>query len=534
MTEPELDERLTTAENSNTRSIDGFFEDRDNPRPKAQKLLFATQHGPAEYRDSGLQPLHVSSLEGSRQLRHEYELGMDFLGYQERNPQGYMMADAINALDDEGLPRSVITAICVGRRAGKTTTVFAIILGRMLSRPNYMVGFTAQTQVKARERFMRDVYDRVTRRWDITDESCPVKMGVAMGQTYLVVKATGSRLTIMPPTSDAARGDAYSLFVIDEAQQFTEDHGQALLGGILPTFSTLKGQAQLIMMGTPAEAQSGLLWSQLEKGRAGTGGIVEYGANPFTPDHEEGESIEGTTSDPDVWVESHPGIGNLTTLRDVRVYGFEGMSLADFKREFLCLWPAGSASRFINPTDWDACKVGGDLPELPAHWALGFAIHPEGKFSSIVAAWRDDKGLAHLSVLDSRDGVRWVGTSLSAIYKKHRKTIVYDSASSGANVEIEGLNRTLRPRVSPQSWPNVSTAASLVTKLIRTHALRHHDHPALNEAVASATKRGTRDSNRWAFGRIDYGSDITALEAGAMALRFLDETPERQPLPRIA
>lgn len=530
MTEPELPERLMTADMSDD---DEFFEDRHNPRPKAQKSLLAVWSGPAEYRDSGVPPLHVSSFEGSRQGRLDYERGMDFLGLTKRNPQGYVLADAINATTDEGKPLNVITGVCVPRRAGKTTSFWAITLGRMLRIEDYQVGFTGATQVKARERFMRDVYDRIVAKWDLSDEACPVKVGIAMGGTYLLVKATRARLTIMAPAAESVRGDSYDLFGIDEGQEFEDASGKALLGAIMPTFDTRDEMSQLIVMGTAGEDQSGLLWDVLEMGREGKAGIVEYAANPFTPDHEEGEPIEGTTSDPAVWQQAHPGIGNLTPLKAVQ-RNFDTLSLEAFKREYLGLWPAGSASRFINPTDWDACKVGGDLPELPTHWTLGFAVHPEQRYASIVAAWRDEKGLAHIGVLDSREGVRWIAASLSGYYKKHRKAIVYDSASAGANVEIEGLNRTLRPRVAPQSWPNVSTAASLATKLIRTHGLRHHDQPALNEAVASATRRGTANSSRWAFGRIDYGSDITSLEAGAMALRYLDETPERQPLPRIA
>ena len=319
---------------------------------------------------------------------------------------------------------------------------------------------------------------------------------------------------------------------MDEGQEFDDATGKALLGAILPTFDTRDEMSQLIVMGTAGEDQSGLLWDVLELGREGKAGIVEYAANPFTPDAEEGEPIEGTTADPEVWKASHPGVGNLTPLKAVQ-RNFDTLSLEAFKREYLGLWPAGSASRFIDPTDWEMCRVPGELPELPAHWALAFAVHPEGRYASIVTAWRDDQGLAHMSVLDAREGVRWIGTSLTSIIKKHKKPLVYDSASAGANVEVESLKRTLRPQIRPQSWPNVSTAASLTTKLIRTHGLRHHDQPALNEAVESATKRGTPNSSRWAFGRVDYGSDITALEAGALALRFYDEMPERTALPRM-
>ena len=196
--EPELDERLTTAKEQH---VSDFFDEPENPRPMAQKALLAAESDPVDLRDAGVPPLHVSSFEGSEQNRIDYERGMDFLGLTKRNPQGYVIADAIGATTEEGKPLHVITGVCVPRRAGKTTSFWAITLGRMLRIEDYQVGFTGQTQVKARERFMRDVYDRVVAKWDLTDEACPVKVGIAMGGTYLLVKETRARLTIIAPSS---------------------------------------------------------------------------------------------------------------------------------------------------------------------------------------------------------------------------------------------------------------------------------------------------------------------------------------------
>lgn len=90
----------------------------------------------------------------------------------------------------------------------------------------------------------------------------------------------------------------------------------------------------------------------------------------------------------------------------------------------------------------------------------------------------------------------------------------------------------MRPaiRLTPQRWGDVSTAASLLTKEIQSENVHHWGEESLSSAVRLATKRGTRESKRWAFGRPSDEDDITSLEAAAIALRLFDEAPPRAAL----
>ncbi len=67
----------------------------------------------AEFRDSGIKPLHVSSYYGARKSRSEFLSGAELLGFNtEDRPllqQQFQIADAINAQDDSGIATHKIT-----------------------------------------------------------------------------------------------------------------------------------------------------------------------------------------------------------------------------------------------------------------------------------------------------------------------------------------------------------------------------------------------------------------------------------------
>jgi hypothetical protein len=80
----------------------------------------------------------------------------------------------------------------------------------------------------------------------------------------------------------------------------------------------------------------------------------------------------------------------------------------------------------------------------------------------------------------------------------------------------------------------VSTAAALLMAEIEIEAVTHYDQESLNGAVLGATRRGNKDSKRWAFGRAHDEADITALEAAALALYAFDSTKVRPaPTPMV-
>jgi hypothetical protein len=479
--------------------------------------------GPVEYRDSGTQPLHVSSFDGSRDFRSEFMVGARSLGLdtpQKRiPPQTLVIADALNATGADGLARFSTVAVCVPRRASKTTSIFASLLGRCFERPGYEVAYSAQTGMKARDRFMLDVVRPLERTFP-DDGTRPFKINRGRGSEQ-VIWDNGSRFVVLAPIADNFRGDAFDAVVLDEAQVHDPEASEDLLGAILPTFDTRPG-AQLIVAGTTGEHRSGMLWATLEDGRRGRAdtGVVEYGAGDSVTEEEHG--------DPEVWQRSHPGIGNLTPLTVIR-RNFEKLPRAQFLREYLGVWPAGGAGRFLNPQRWAESAIPGELPAPPDHFSVAFQVHPDGLSASIVAAWRDSQGNAHIGILDHRPGTEWLAPAALSIARKHRTPLVHDTYGGPNNVQVEALQRARpRPRFEPQTMADVKTAAALLVKELDDGKLRHYAQDEMDEAARLAVKR--RIGNGWGLGRgTDADEDITPLEAAALALRAYDGSKRRAP-----
>ncbi len=73
----------------------------------------------------------------------------------EPTPQQWKIACALNAWDEEkARPLQRIMGVCIPRRAGKTTALLALAIGRCLARPGHIVLFTAQNGTKASARFL--------------------------------------------------------------------------------------------------------------------------------------------------------------------------------------------------------------------------------------------------------------------------------------------------------------------------------------------------------------------------------------------
>lgn len=472
-------------------------------------------------RDSGIPPLHQSELSDDISQREEFLLGAGVMGVRSRGktpqPQQLRLADVLNAGEDQ-------TAVLIARRGAKTTSLFAWAIGRCLSREDYKIAYTqCTTATKARERFRKDVIQPLERMWPDA-QGGKWKVHKTNGQERLEF-ANGSLLQVLGPEAEVFRGDAWDVAILDEAGEAGPEMSEDFLQGLLPTFDTRPG-AQIIIAGTAAKYREGnLLWEALAEGRAGEEGVLEYAA----PDDTDETRLDDWSYVEPVLLAAHPGIGTLTTLPTIKKR-WKKFTPRAFAEEYLSIFgTVGAASAFVDLEAWQDEAVKGDLPDMPTDRAVGLAVavHPDQSCAAIMAAWRDDAGKACLLVVDYRAGTKWLAKRAKELAAKLRTPIVYDNAGT-VLVEVEVMQRMRpRPRLDPQTWGNVSTAAGLFMKENGERNIVHWDQEELNTAVRLATKRGTATSSRWAFGRREAGDSIICLEAGSLALRWADEHPKR-------
>jgi phage terminase large subunit-like protein len=467
-----------------------------------------------EQRELGTKPLHVSSFEGSENFAEEFLVGCRLLGF-EPTPQQWKIASALNAWDVERerpLQRSM--GVCVPRRAGKTTSLLAIALGRCMVRPGYTVLFTAQSGTKASARFLEMA--RTLERKEPDAERRGFRIMRGAGNQNLTFY-NGSLFQVLPPKPDAFRGDSGDMIILDEAQEHTADVSAELLGAILPTMDTRPG-AQLVVAGTAGERRSGIFWDTLQEGRKELPrtGIVEFAA----PDN----TTEEEASVPALWETVHPGIGTLTDLETIE-NNFQKLPRPNFLREYLGIWPEDYSQSAIDAEAWAACST--EFSKKPEQFALAFDVSVDGSVACIAAAWREGDQ-AYVEIVEHKLGTDWLVPRINELARKYRLPIAHDSVGS-VLVEVAALQRLRpRPKLQPLGYRDLAPGCASIMKEINARTLRHFDQPSLNEAVAKVVKRPLGD-NGWAWGRRASGGDITPLAAATFALRAYDnmKTPQK-------
>jgi phage terminase large subunit-like protein len=465
-------------------------------------------------REEGTKPLYVSSYDGSEKFAEEFMVGARLLGF-EPTPQQWKIASALNAWDvDRDRPLQRTLGVCVPRRAGKTTALLAIALGRCMVRPGYTVLFTAQSGTKASARFLEMARNLERKEPDPERRGFRIMRGAGnQNLTFL----NGSLFQVLPPKPDAFRGDSGDMILLDEAQEHTADVSAELLGAILPTMDTRPG-AQLVVAGTAGERRSGIFWDTLQEGRKELPrtGIVEFAA----PDN----TTEEEASVPALWETVHPGIGTLTDLETIE-NNFQKLPRPNFLREYLGIWPEDYSQSAIDQEAWGACTT--TFSKKPEQFALAFDVSVDGSVACIAAAWREGDQ-AYVEIVEHKLGTDWLVPRINELARKYRLPIAHDSVGS-VLVEVAALQRLRpRPKLQPLGYRDLAPGCASIMKEINARTLRHFDQPSLNEAVSKVVKRPLGD-NGWAWGRRASGGDITPLAAATFALRAYDnmKTPQK-------
>lgn len=407
------------------------------------------------------------------------------------------------------------TAIELPRRSTKSYSVLAWAVGMCALRPTIQIAYTAATTGKAaRDRFTKELADPLS----IGQHSAGLRVRRA-GGTERIVWRNGSLLQIVAPKESEFRSQDYDVVIVDEAMGRSGAESDELIAAILPTLDT-SPLGMLVLAGTAGRQREGNpLWDALEAGRRGDGGILEY-AVPAEPAVED---LRDWSIVAELLRRHHPGVGTLTTLDRLK-RNYDLMDSQLFAAEYLGVWGrAGHGAGIIGATEWAALYLEGDLPIPPKRFALALQVSPNQSHAAIVAAWRED-GEGRLLVLGHRDGVAWAPVVARDLARRYRLPVVMDpfGAASGDVYRRLGELRPA-PRLEPQSTGEVASAHARLLDEIRAGRVRHWGQQALTDAALSVRKRTMGES--WRFGRAGEDDDVTALQAGALALRFYDAMP---------
>lgn len=299
-------------------------------------------------------------------------------------------------VDGERVYHYTRVLVTVPRQSGKTTLLGPIKLHRLITRPGVPAFSTAQTGQAAGKRMM-DLIQLV--------EDSPLKRFFkarrSNGSEGLTVKANGSSVTRFAPSHDALHGETPYLVDYDEVWKYSEELGDAMLGGVGPAMVTLHGRAQWWMISTRGTAASVFMNKWVRIGREGSDPRLAYfewsmpdGADP---------------DDPATWWQFHPALGNTITedaLRD-EMYG-EGMTHAERMRGYMNILTEAE-DPIITAEAWAelvAVQPEG-IPERSAV-AISYEVAPDNERAAVLATWRDAAGYPCSRVLHSAPGTVWL------------------------------------------------------------------------------------------------------------------------------
>lgn len=466
-------------------------------------------------------PAHISPTPPDTDISEAHH-GAAMLGMP-LTPQGILVAGVLQARDPLGHPLYDDCTIQVPRRATKTTTIQATLLGRCENRPGYKVIQTAQDGTRASAVFMDMVRtlemvtpDPAQRSWVVFKST---------GREYLQWN-NGSRWWVAPPKASSYRGLAADVLWFDEAGELEPQESEDLMAGALPVMDT-RQDGQVIKSGTPGLVRAGNFWLSLVAARDNPRalGIVDYSAM----EHEVVSALQA--ADPRLWFRVHPGLAaGLTSLKTIRKR-FATMGLAEFIREYLCVWPPDSTRTALDLEKWartGVAPIAAPPPGTP--WAGGYDVAIGGAAAAIAVAWFDENMEPHVQLMAHAPRSAWVADELLRAQAKH-PDVLWGYDSIGDNIAIaQAAGRKPRfnaKRLKALQLREVAAATALLASANDTETLHHAISRAIDAAVEAATWREAGGSRL--LGR-SHGRDICAILACVHALAVAATLKRRQSL----
>jgi hypothetical protein len=412
------------------------------------------------------------------------------------------VADVALEVDDDGRFVYKQVVCTVPRQSGKTTLFGAVMEHRAMITPRGRVWFTQQSG--------KDAVD-----WLINEH---VPMLAPMADFFHVRRAAGSEhirwpsggmVRPFPPTPAGLHGKLSDLVVVDEPWSFDLVRGRQIDGAIVPTMAT-RPNAQTWKVSTAGDASSTWWLGTVEAGRAAVRARRTEGTAYFEwacPDELDPCAEES-------WPVYHPAYGH--TIGDAAMRSaLELLGPDEFARAYGNRWVSTTA-RVIPAAAWRLAADGHQQLPGAGQVALGFDVALDRCDASIVAAWADDAGIAHVEVTDWREGTGWLVPRLVELVDRWQpRQVAYDAAGPALDLADDAARSGLI-LVPVKSRDYAAACAGLLEALTAEPAtVRYRPHQALDDAAAAATMRALGDA--WAWGRRSSTVSLSALTAATVA-----------------
>lgn len=320
-------------------------------------------------------------------------------------------------------------------------------------------------------------------------------------------------------TNSGARGGTYSVIVIDEAQEMTEDQQEAMLPVISAAsdVADVSKMPQQIYIGTPpGPACRGTVFKKMHDvaHSEDTGGAwwMEWSI--------ESDNVVRDLADVDKAIgmayETNPAMGYRIAETTI-VNEYENMSPDGFARERLGWWAptiTKEENYAIPAAVWDACKSTAKKPE--GKTAYGVKFSADGAEVCLCGAVIPKSGKARISLIERRptgSGTQWLADWLNARYMQAACVVI--DGRNGVDVLVDKIADTWRIKgsvVRPTARDVIASVSTLTDALNEQTVTWYEGQEMLRESAVTSVKRPI--AGGWGFG----GDNATPIEAAALAL----------------
>jgi hypothetical protein len=435
--------------------------------------------------------------------------------------QGDTLDVALEIDPVSGLLAYRVVIITVPRQSGKTKLELGVATHRCVTWANQVVTYTAQTRLKAREKWEDDHLK--------TLEASPFASLFRPRKTSgmeAMLWSNGSKYGIEATTEKAGHGDTLDLGFIDEAFAQVDARTEQAMKPAMIT----RPQPQLWIVSTAGTDASVFLREKVEMGRA----LAEAGVTEGVCYVEYSALEDADPADPATWWGCMPALGIMrddgagVTEAAVRA-DFQSMNLGEFRRGYLNQWVAEIPDEWqVIPKDvWMSLQSD---PVAHGQVAIAADVTPrmpgEKVWGSVAAAWERPDGCTDVEIIRHSEGTAWMSEFIAALVRRHRPyATVIDAVGPAASLvdQIEALGVEV---TRPNSREVVQACGRFFDAAMDARTLRHGGDPALDAAVAGAMRRDLGDG--WAWARKGTNVDISPLVACTLASWAYDRFATRQ------
>lgn len=295
----------------------------------------------------------------------------------------------------------------------------------------------------------------------------------AKGCEHIYIK-DGGRIEFRTRTSKGGLGEGYDLLVIDEAQEYQDDHESALKYVV-----TDSSNPQTIMCGTPPTAVStGTVFvkyrQQTLQGKNEDAGWAEW-------------SVEQETDpeDVDAWYETNPSLGIQLKERDIR-NEYTG-DIIDFNIQRLGLWISYNQASAISRVEWQQLQADEEL-DISGPLYVGVKYGRDARHMAAAVAVSTTDGKIFVEVLFCQEQRKGNAKLLDFLKKADISKVAVDGVAGqgllAEEMKKEKLKKPILPKVS-----EVVVANALFEQALEKKTLVHNGQASLEEVAANCEKR---------------------------------------------